>query len=307
MKDLFKIKLKIAQAIDSKLARVRPGLRSLGEGDKCRAKFKKLILKIFILLIFINYNLFSLELNPTQNSTQIILVLADRWDSTIGILKIFERKNIQDKWEILKDNIFVNFGPNGLGWGVGLHSSELIKIFGGPEVFEGSKRTPTGVFSLNLAFGKLTQQELNSKLKYIQITPNIFAVDDIKSKFYNLIVDEKIVEKDWDSCEDMFYYMQEGNEQSVANGKRGCGVGLYEYGIVINHNPERIPGKGSNFFIHVFRELGLPSGGCTTMHPDNMKFLMSWVDLGKNPIIIQLTFDVYYSLKNIWGLPEVIK
>ena len=51
--------------------------------------------------------------------------------------------------------------------------------------------------------------------------------------------------------------------------------GLYIYGAMIGHNmAPATPGKGSCFFIHVWRTPDTPTNGCTAMEKNNTKKIM---------------------------------
>lgn len=239
---------------------------------------------------------FGLHGNPTQNSKQMILAIAPNWKSTTGFLQRFERKTIKDKWSAVGEAAPVSFGKNGLGWGIGLHDQSLLKqnyFTNDPYVKEGSKRAPAGVFGLTLAFGTKNYKPKTEHptLPYVEITPDIFGVDDINSQYYNRIVNQKNVKKDWNSAEDMNYYANEG---------------LYEVGVVIEHNYEKpIPGKGSCFFIHIHRKLGSPTAGCTAFAKEQVQEVVEWLNPDKNPIFVQLPSKTFRILQSSWGLPEL--
>jgi D-alanyl-D-alanine dipeptidase len=247
-----------------------------------------------MLLIFLG--LLALNSNPTGESTQMLLSLANNWEATTGYLQKFERKTCKDNWRPVGKKIPVSFGKNGLGWGIGLHNKHLpdyLNFSNNPRVFEGSKRSPVGVFALNLAFGKANKTNpdvKNIKLPYTQITEHHWVVDDVKSKYYNRVVDDQIVKKDWDSAIYMKKYIDEG---------------LGEFNILIEHNYQNpIPGKGSCFMIHVHRGPGFPTAGCTAFAREQVKEIINWLNPNKKPIFVQLPLDVFNFLKKIWALPD---
>ena len=45
--------------------------------------------------------------------------------------------------------------------------------------------------------------------------------------------------------------------------------------------------------------------GCTAMDPDKMKEIVYWLDETKNPVLVQLTKQLYLELMRKWGLPEL--
>lgn len=230
--------------------------------------------------------------NPTANSLQMIVALADNWTSTTGYLQCYERTSLNDSWQTVGEKVPVSFGKNGLGWGIGLHNKYITPSPNDPYVIEGSRKSPVGAFALNIAFGKADRSDedtKNIKLMYIHITEHTWGVDDVKSKYYNRIEDDELVVKNWNSAENMKHYADEG---------------LYEFGILIEHNYDNpIPGKGSCFFIHVHRKPGSATFGCTALSREQIKELIYWLDPIKKPILIQFPLAIFNELKNDWALP----
>lgn len=258
---------------------------------------KKIIVIILLIgLVFIGISLFlakykkekEILINPTFESTQMILVRAHDWNSIMGILQLYERKTTKDAWVKVGNRMGVSLGKKGLGWGVGLHGTALTD---GPIVSEGMKRSPVGAFALNLAFGQnKNKDKLDIKVPYIPITDTTFCPDDPKSRYYNRIIDSKKVNRDWGSAEDMYKYMIEG---------------YYTYGVVIEHNYSNTkPGLGSCFFLHVYRGFGIPTEGCTAVSLDQMEKIITWLDPSKKPILVQLPDAVFIKLQKQWNLPE---
>ena len=96
------------------------------------------------------------------------------------------------------------------------------------------------------------------------------GVDDVKSRYYNQIVDETTVpDKDWDSAEIM---------------RREDG--LYGMGVMIGHNPERVAGGGSCIFLHVWKGPGQGTAGCTALEAENVRKIIAWLDPGMAPRLV---------------------
>jgi len=224
--------------------------------------------------------------NPTTKASQMLLVRANNWDSTTGIMQRYARETADDEWQKIGDPIEVSLGENGLAWGRGLHGFHLTS---GPIITEGAKKSPAGVFQLVLAFGKDSNEKLGVKLPYKQITKTLFCPDDPKSKFYNKLVDTKEISKDWNSAEDMNKYSE---------------AGLYTYGVFIDHNAKKIiPGAGSCFFIHAYQDKNKPTFGCTAMTTNSIKEIVLWLDPTKKPILVQLPDKIFGIFKPFWHLP----
>lgn len=101
---------------------------------------------------------------------------------------------------------------------IGINGFTMDKI-------EGDGKTPEGVFELGLAFG-IHDIELDESIKYQKINGNLYWIDDIKSKYYNQLVDITKVHKDWNSAEHLIEYPQQ-----------------YEYAIEIKTNSKNVPSK----------------------------------------------------------------
>lgn len=126
---------------------------------------------------------------------------------------------------------------------------------------EGDGKTPIGEFQLGVIMGMHPTDEIADKIKsrYIQITKDMYWVDDSKSKYYNELVDISKVKKDWNSAEHLIEYPIQ-----------------YEYLIEIKTNPKNIPGKGSAIFLHCTNNR--PTEGCIAVNREVMKKLIETID-----------------------------
>jgi L,D-peptidoglycan transpeptidase YkuD (ErfK/YbiS/YcfS/YnhG family) len=133
---------------------------------------------------------------------------------------------------------------------------------------EGDGRTPSGTYTLGLAFGYAPS--IDTKLAYRQSTQNDFWVDDIHSPQYNQWV---VGKPDAASFEEM---------------KRKDD--LYRYGVVIEYNTDPIvPGNGSAIFMHIWRAPGKPTSGCVAFSPRSLKHLLAWLDVERDPVILLIS------------------
>lgn len=124
---------------------------------------------------------------------------------------------------------------------------------------EGDGKTPLGEFKLGKLLG--IQPNVNNKngLEYMQITKDMYWVDDNKSKYYNQLVNIQCVEKDWDSAEHLMDYLVQ-----------------YKYLIEIRTNPSNIPNKGSAIFLHCTNHQ--PTAGCIATNRKVMKIIIESID-----------------------------
>ena len=221
------------------------------------------------------------------DSRQMILVLTDSIRSTNGYLFRFERLNDKSRWEQIDKTIPIVLGRNGLGWGRGLNGIDSSKL---PIKTEGDGRSPAGLFRLSSAFGYASSEEMKElKIPYIHITEMRECIDDINSEYYNqLILRDEMQKVDWKSSEKMFF----------------ADI-YYEQGVVVEQNVNPIvKGAGSCIFLHNWASPDETSAGCTEMEPANMKEIIYWLDSSANPILVQLTKQLFSDYQQVWELPN---
>ncbi|HQR36646.1 MAG TPA: hypothetical protein PLK30_28240 [Blastocatellia bacterium] len=227
--------------------------------------------------------------NILASSQQMILVTTSDWNAVDGELLRYERPSSQHPWRVVGSKIPVVVGRNGLAWGKGLHGdpSTLAKP-GDPVKKEGDGKAPAGIFKLSAAFGYASLKEsANVKLPYLQATPTFECVDDVRSAYYNRLVDrDKVAQPDWNSSEQM----RRDDE-------------LYRWGAVVDHNagkPEA--GAGSCIFLHIWSGAGKGTAGCTAMESARMTELLSWLDGKKKPVLVQFPQAELVRLRESLGL-----
>ncbi len=217
-------------------------------------------------------------------SGQLVLVLAQGWDSTTGELRTYERQG--GAWKLASGPSFVNLGKKGLAWGAGLHGENPA---GAPVKREGDGKAPVGLFAIGEGFAYDPAEVGAARLPLLKADADLLCVDDVKSAHYNAIVRASQVAKDWDSVEDM-------RRKDEA----------YRYGALVRHNMDpAVPGGGSCIFLHVWLGRGVGSSGCTNMAPEHMLGLLRWLDAGKRPVMALLPEAEYQRLNGAWGLPEL--
>jgi len=224
--------------------------------------------KILLLAILMT-GVFSAQL---PNTKQLIVVSTQNWATSNGTLQRYEKT---DTWHKVGKAIKIKLGRNGLGWGIGLHTipkdAKYIKK-------EGDGKSPAGIFTLKQAFGYFP---FVVDYPYEVYKSTDHCVDDVNSKLYNKIVDSTKVAVDYKSKEHMRFAKN-----------------YYKYGIVVNHNhideAGAKKGAGSCIFIHIKK---VPTAGCTVMREDEMKEIIQWLDVKKEPLLVQGTESV---VKNLW-------
>ncbi len=215
---------------------------------------------------------------PLANTDQLVLVLTPSWEAVEGTLSRYEHDG--SRWQQVGTESAIVVGLKGLGWGRGLIDAPE----GAPTKAEGDKRAPAGAFRLPSAFGYASTAP-EGGLPYTHATASLRCVDDRNSSFYNQIVDSAEVQVDWKSAETM----RRKDE-------------LYEWGVVVDHNGDAVPGAGSCIFLHVGRP-GKGTVGCTAMNADELKEVMAWLDPAEHPVMVQVPSPVYEAHRQEWGLP----
>jgi L,D-peptidoglycan transpeptidase YkuD (ErfK/YbiS/YcfS/YnhG family) len=133
---------------------------------------------------------------------------------------------------------------------------------------EGDDKTPLGIYPLTTLFGN--KEFRTKKMPFIEIHEYLEAVDDPFSRHYNTIVDRRIFNVDWKSSEKM---------QEVGP--------LYDIGAVIGYNTQnRVPGKGSCIYLHVWRSPTQGTAGCVALSLYDMKTIASWLSAKQSPHIM---------------------
>jgi len=130
---------------------------------------------------------------------------------------------------------------------------------------EGDGKTPTGLFTFGQLFSY--QQNIKSKLPFIQTTKEDKWIDDPTSDAYNT------------------YLRGETNAKSYENLLLKSDA--YKYCMVINYNTQPVvKGKGSAIFFHLGQQ---PTSGCVAIPEKNMLSLLKWMKKKDHPSILMGT------------------
>ncbi len=236
-------------------------------------RFLKKAQKTVLPILFLSSLLFMTAEAQTADTKQLLVVTTKDWSTPNGLLQRYKKKG--KSWQKVGKAIAIKLGRNGLGWGIGLHTTpenaRYIKQ-------EGDGKAPAGIFRLKQAFG-YAPFKIDYPYKVYKETD--YCIDDVKSKLYNKIVDSTKVKKDYKSYEHMKFPKD-----------------YYKYGIVVDHNgiadgakPKR--GAGSCIFIHIKE---VPSSGCTVMSESEIKEILRWLNPKSKPLLVQGTEEVIHTL-----------
>lgn len=219
---------------------------------------------------------------PLSDCRQCLVVTTPSWSASRGTMLVYERDN-RSPWRQRGSLIPVRMGRAGLGWGRGLTSTRSLP---GPIKIEGDDKAPAGVFRLSRAFG-YAHEAPATKMPYLPLSETIVAVDDPGSRYYNQLIDEsKVAKRDWQSREKM-----------ILTDNR------YKWGVFIENNVPPRPGAGSCIFLHVWKNPGTATSGCTAMAQKNLLEIIRWLDPARHPLLIQLPEPIYNEWRAGWDLP----
>ncbi|MCV7420720.1 L,D-transpeptidase family protein [Mycobacterium yunnanensis] len=177
----------------------------------------------------------------------MIVVSAPSPSSDTGTLSAYERVN--GTWERVLGPTPATLGELGVG-----------------EPEDDVFRTPEGTFPLGQAFGR--KPNPGTRMPYFQATDEDWWDEDVDSPTYNTHV--HAAEIDSEDAENLY-----------DSGP------MYDYAVVIDHNPQRVPGRSAGIFLHVTD--GDPTWGCVAVDRDQMKSVLQWLDPSANP---QITIGV---------------
>lgn len=133
------------------------------------------------------------------------------------------------------------------------------------DMHEGGYASPKGLYPVGDAFYIYNKPE--TRLSTFEVTNDTYWVDDPDSKYYNKRV-EGTSDKDWNSAEHMIDY-----------------AAAYEYGFVIDYNPEAVYNAGSAIFFHISYS---STAGCVGTDKDMVLQYLAKLDSTKNPYILIL-------------------
>jgi D-alanyl-D-alanine dipeptidase len=246
------------------------------------------------LLFFLCANVFAQVKIPTtptpaaafSESLQAVVVTTKGWNSSQGKAQLFERKKKTSEWKAVGKSFAVVIGKNGFALGVEMPDKRDKTDMVEPYKREGDGKSPIGVFPLTSAFGTIDKPEY-VKLSYTRIEEFTECVDDEKSSFYNKIVNRMQVGNfDWKSSEKM---LEIGAQ--------------YDLGVFVAYNSYPVrKGSGSCIFLHIWKDAGEGTLGCTAMSRENIETVLRWLDAKKNPFLIQMP-EGYIDYYQTWKLP----
>jgi len=221
---------------------------------------------------------------------QLVVAVADGWNSSKGKLTVFQRTGPNAAWQqVWKKPVPVLFGKGGLAWGNGAlpvpHGQGGI-----PSKQEKDQRAPAGIFRIGTLFGYAAQPPAGVVNPYYQITARDCWIDDPAHPSYNRHV---VVDPDHPP-------------EWYAKQRMRLGDFAYEFLLEIRHNADPpVPGHGSAIFFHIRRGVNTPTHGCTTMERSDLVHLVQTLRPALKPNYVLLPKAEYTARLKSWGLPPL--
>jgi L,D-peptidoglycan transpeptidase YkuD (ErfK/YbiS/YcfS/YnhG family) len=215
---------------------------------------------------------------------QLIVAVADNWDSRSGKLQRFERDG--RGWRAVAPPVPALFGRHGLAWGRGvLGTSEP-----GLRKTERDGRAPAGVFAIGKIYTYDAALPSGADYPFHTVGKGDAWVDDPKSPNYNRhVVIDPANPPPW------------FDKQKMRHGDFA-----YRWLVEVRHNSDPpVPGAGSAIFFHIRRGPQRPSSGCTTMAESELVNLIRWLRADRNPHYALLPLAEYRAKWKSWGLPTL--
>lgn len=195
-------------------------------------------------------------LEAAKDATQLIVVIGNRQDPAKSRLDWYKRDADGKLVQVMSKEAVS--GMNGITM----------------QKQEGDKKTPAGVYRFTMAFG--LKANPGTILPYHQIVEGDYYVDDGNSQYYNKLANTKQVQKDWNSAENLMAQAPQ-----------------YNYGLVLDYNPECTPGKGSAIFLHCPKSWNnTGTSGCISIPEEDMKQVVCQVDVGTKIVVVQDEADL---------------
>ena len=159
---------------------------------------------------------------------------------------------------------FIKFSGNAPFWSPFLSVPAFIGKNGPGKEKEGDEKTPLGTFTVTGAFG--IQSNPGTALPYLHIDSTTFACSS-KGPYYNRIL--SLSEK----------------KPNLSGEWMAEYVPAYNYGIIMNFNPDNIYPNGSHIFLHCNGEQSFTEG-CVSIEEQHMLTLLKKLKPGDKICII---------------------
>ncbi|HET9892435.1 MAG TPA: L,D-transpeptidase [Mycobacterium sp.] len=178
--------------------------------------------------------------NAVGNATQVVSVVSTGGSN--ATMEIFQRTGTG--WQSLRSGIPTHVGSAGMA----------------PQAKSGVPATPTGVYSLDSAFG--TAPNPGTGLPYTQVSgANYWWNGDDHSPTFNSM----------QVCQKAQCPFNTGDSENLQ-------IPQYKHAVVMGVNKNKTPGEGAAFFFHTTD--GKPTEGCVAVDDAQLVSIMKWLRPG---------------------------
>jgi L,D-peptidoglycan transpeptidase YkuD (ErfK/YbiS/YcfS/YnhG family) len=194
--------------------------------------------------------------------SQLLVVFNQTPESSTSLLVALEKKD--GNWRVATVPVEAGIGRNG---------------FATPGAKrEGDNQSPSGLFRLGQLYSY--DKEVNTRMPYIQTSPEDKWIDDPDSPDYNRHI--------------------RGATQAESYENLKISSNEYQFCLVIEYNTHPVvKGMGSAIFLHLsMGDAPNPSSGCVVVTPLYMKWLLKWLDPESKPSILMGNEKVLSSKLN---------
>jgi L,D-peptidoglycan transpeptidase YkuD (ErfK/YbiS/YcfS/YnhG family) len=181
---------------------------------------------------------------------QLLVVFNETPESNSAMMVVMEKKD--KKWVVISPPLIAGIGRKGFAAPNSKH--------------EGDGQSPTGLFRLGQLF--CYEKSVNTRMPYIQTTPEDKWIDDPDSPDYNRYI--------------------RGDTNAKSYEKLLLSNNDYKYCLAIEYNMHPvIKGKGSAIFLHISEgETINSSSGCVVLLQKDMESLLKWMNPEMKPSIL---------------------
>lgn len=181
---------------------------------------------------------------------QLLVVINETPESNSATMVVMEKR--EKKWVVIYPPLPAGIGRNGFATPNSKH--------------EGDGQSPTGLFRLGQLF--CYEKSVNTRMPYIQTTPEDKWIDDPDSPDYNRYIRGATSAKSYEKL------LLSNND--------------YKYCLAIEYNMHPvIKGKGSAIFLHISEGDTInSSSGCVVLRQKDMESLLKWMNPEMKPAIL---------------------
>jgi len=216
--------------------------------------------------------------NVPDDCTQVIVVYADSFESTDGVLFCYERES--------KDSLWVERAGSDKGDGLLVYLGEGAIGGAGDNSFE----TPIGSFPLGVAFGH--EPNFGCDMDYFEAVDGVDFWDSGFEYWFDDYSQNLPTTYNTHITKDEIRPPKDGVTHEVESlGTEPA----YDYAVFVDHNPSRRPGWGCAIFLHCKEDDDDDSDtdqlteGCIAADSTLMRWILQWLRKARHPHLSVIT------------------